>query len=72
MKVSLAANLPIRELLPALDLKIKKLEATIESLEGGKDNPSVKSMYHERLGNLEALIAVRDLVKGNRLNFNLL
>ena len=45
--------------------KIRELEPTLRALERQKDNPTVRDMYHQRLGRLEALRSVLNGFTGN-------
>ena len=51
---------------------ISDKEKLLRSLEGEKHNPTVAPSYWAAKGTLEALVAVRDALKGNNVNLNLL
>ena len=61
-----------KELAAKIDQAIKDKEKTLASLGLQKSNPTVAPSYWEAKGALEALEAVRDALKGNMINLNLL
>ena len=65
-------NIPWIELNKLLDAKIANKTSEVRGLEPNKSNPSVRDNYVKAKAELETLIAVRGLLHGNKVDFNIL
>lgn len=65
-------NIPWLELNKLLDTKIANKTNEVRGLEPNKSNPTARDNYVRAKAELETLIAVRGLLHGNRVDFNVL
>jgi len=61
-----------KAVLAKINALITDKERLLHSLEKEKHNPTVAPSYWAAKGTLEALVAVRDALKGNNVNLNML
>lgn len=66
---SSARTTPVQALVSS---KIKEIEQSVSNLKAQRDNPSVRDLYHSRLGALEALKAVEAAFKNNLTDLRIL